>query len=103
MHGQVGIQMACHAAQALATGKSFSGFHLRDVSFGLCLRTWAHLLVLYGDLVRLPAPRWWWVSGLFLTMGFPAGTGASLAGLLVPRQWLSQSTGLHLVELLLPR
>ena len=61
VYGQVGIQMACQDAQALATGKSLAVFHPRDVSFRLCLRTWAHLLVLYGDLFRLLAPRWWWV------------------------------------------
>ena len=103
MHGQVGIQMACQAAQALTTGKGMAGFHLRDVSFRLCLHTWPRLLVLYGDLVTLPAPRLRQISGLCLAVGFPAGTRASLARLLVPRRWSSHSPGLGLVELLPPR
>ena len=35
--------------------------------------TWAPLLVLYGNLVRPPGPRWWRVSWLCLTTGLPEG------------------------------
>ena len=57
MHDQVGVQMACQAAQTLGAGKSLAGLVPRNVSLGLCLCTWCCLLDIYGVLeARWQAP-----------------------------------------------